>query len=335
MKAFIENSSCISASPTFDADVFFGESIATPLANEGKLNAQDPDYKSIITDAGKRRRMGHLIKMGISSSLSALKGTNYAKPDAIMTATAMGGLEDTEKFLRCIIDNDEQLANPSNFIQSTGNTFGGQTGLLLQHHGHNVTYAHGGFSFESALIDAMMQMADDEIETALVTAADEITATEYEVMRKMGFWRNGRMMGEGSQAFLLTSSPNEKTKTAIIGLKTLKGPLSVSDLSNAIQDLTHKAGYDTEDIDLMLHGVDCDYEAEKTIIGYGKHQINYKKWCGQFATASGFGLWMANELLSRQIIPSAEEWEAAHLKLAMVYTEYRQNDYSLMLVATV
>lgn len=327
---YINKTACISPQPTFEADAFF--SAWCPVGKGDQLKANDPDYKVLITDAGKRRRMGHLIKMGVSTSLQCLKQADgmTVMPDAMMSATGMGGLEDTEKFLRCIIDNDEQLLNPSNFIQSTGNTFGGQTGLLLGHHGYNVTYAHGGFSMESALIDAMLQLKDGSINTALVTGADEITATEYEVMRKMGFWRNGRQMGEGSHSFFISK---EKTDNScqLAAVVTQRG-IGENEAASELEKFVTGNGLNMGDIDLVLTGCDCDYPNMESIKATQRPLLDYKQWCGQYATAAGFGLWLGSELLSRQIVPNNSNWKQKALKNVVIYSEYRQNDYSFILL---
>lgn len=55
------------------------------------------------------------------------------KVDAIITATGLGCLADTEKFMNALMDNREQMLNPTAFIQSTFNTVGAQLALLLKY----------------------------------------------------------------------------------------------------------------------------------------------------------------------------------------------------------
>lgn len=330
-KVYIANTSCISPQESFRTEEFFRDWKGVQTDTD-QLHAIEPDYKTTITDAGKRRRMAHLIKMGVSTSLDCLTQADgtYWMPDAIMSATAMGGLEDTEKFLRCIIDNGEELLNPSNFIQSTGNTFGGQTGLLLGHHGYNVTYAHGGYSMESALTDAMLQIQSGDINNALVTGADEITATEYEVMRKMGFWREGRQMGEGSNTFLLSNDPaNSFCELAAV---TILHDVDSNNITEEIAKFAKSNGMAPEDIDLVLTGTDCDKIADKTLGTSNYPTTDYKQWCGQYGTKSGFGLWLGSQLINKGIAPKSNQWEKRQLKNIVVYSEYRMNDYTLMLL---
>ena len=62
--------------------------------------------------------------------------------------------------MNALMDNREQMLNPTAFIQSTFNTVGAQLALLLKIHAYNVTYVHRGLSFESALIDGIISIAE-------------------------------------------------------------------------------------------------------------------------------------------------------------------------------
>ena len=86
------------------------------------FSAQEPDYKEMITNANLRRRMSRMIKMGVACGLECLKDIPSEKVDAIITATGLGCLADTEKFMNALMDNREQMLNPTAFIQSTFNT---------------------------------------------------------------------------------------------------------------------------------------------------------------------------------------------------------------------
>lgn len=76
------------------------------------LFANEPDYKSIITNAALRRRMSRIVKMGVACGLECISTLPSEKVHAVITATGLGCLADTEKFLNTIIENEEQLLNP-------------------------------------------------------------------------------------------------------------------------------------------------------------------------------------------------------------------------------
>ena len=60
------------------------------------FSAQEPDYKQMITNANLRRRMSRMIKMGVACGLECLKDISPEKVDAIITATGLGCLADTD-----------------------------------------------------------------------------------------------------------------------------------------------------------------------------------------------------------------------------------------------
>ena len=71
------------------------------------LSANEPDYKSIITNVALRRRMSRIIKMGVACGLECISTLPSEKVHAIITATGLGCLADTEKFLNTIIENED------------------------------------------------------------------------------------------------------------------------------------------------------------------------------------------------------------------------------------
>ena len=335
IKAYINAACGISPLSSFpdDSALFHGE-LPSPHSNHlQQLNAVEPDYKTYITEAGRRRRMARLTKMGVTVATECLKISSQDSTDAIVTATAMGCLEDSWKFLRNMIDNNEAMLNPAPFVQSTGNTFGGQTGMVLHNHCYNMTYCHGGFSTETALIDAMLQMADGDINSALVVAGDEITPTEYEAMEKMGFWRSGRMMGEGMHAFLLQNEKKENGLAAISDVETKQGPLKACDINMAVDNILSRNQLSVSDIDLVLTGTDCDLACNAAVNQkFEDRAFDYKSLCGQYATASAYALWLESCILRKQLKPQNGVWDKATLKNILIYSEYRANDYSFILI---
>lgn len=156
------------------------------------------DIKQLIPDAGLRRRMSRVIKNAVATAVECVQGVeNIDAMDAIITATGWGCLTDSERFLRNVITDKEQLLNPTPFIQSTFNTIGGQIALLRHNHCYNVTYVNRSHSFEDALLDAMMRIADEESTDVLVGAFDEQTVSQHRIMERMGIFRKHKD-GEGA-----------------------------------------------------------------------------------------------------------------------------------------
>ena len=92
-----------------------------------RLTCIEPDYKNFI-DPKQIRRMSRIIRMGVAAAMECLQEAAVKAPDAIVTGTAYGCLEDTNSFLSKMVEFNEELLTPTAFIQSTHNTIGAQIG---------------------------------------------------------------------------------------------------------------------------------------------------------------------------------------------------------------
>src|ERR1700712_1329207 len=171
MKIYIRATGNISPQKTFGPVPFLAE----PVWYEGnRMRCIEPDYKPLI-DAKMIRRMSRIIRMGVAAAFGCLNEAGCEMPEAIITGTAYGCLEDTGVFLSKMVEQHEELLSPTAFIQSTHNTVGAQIALMLRCRNYNNTFVHRGLSFESALLDAMLLMQEQTVSNALVGGVDEIT----------------------------------------------------------------------------------------------------------------------------------------------------------------
>ena len=120
------------------------------------LSASEPDYKPVITDANLRRRMGRLLKMSVYCGLQALGDVASEEVAGIVTFTGMGFMKDTISFGNNIYDRDEDLLNPSPFMQSTFNTASGYIALIRKIRSYNTTYVQHASGFMASFADAVM-----------------------------------------------------------------------------------------------------------------------------------------------------------------------------------
>ena len=169
-KAYINGTGCISPQNSIDSEWFFD---AIEPARGDYFDAIEPSYKEFIAP-NLLRRMGRAIKMGVAAGNIAIQQADVKKVDAIITGTGLGCFEDSERFLLALLNNEEQFLTPTSFIQSTHNTVGSQIALLMKCHDYNFTYVHRGFSFESAIQDALMLFEEGK-ETILVGGIEEHT----------------------------------------------------------------------------------------------------------------------------------------------------------------
>lgn len=232
----------------------------------------EPDYKALIPNPALRRRMSRIVKMGVAAALECIAHTPTDDIEAIVTATGLGCLADTEKFMNSLCDNNEQLLNPTAFIQSTFNTVGAQIALWCKNQSYNMTYVHRGLSFESALLDAVLRLYEGD-KLVLVGAFDEVTETSFRVQTRMGLYRDATP-GEGSQFFLLAGERNEDTLAAVYAPYTFTGQTTPAERDEHIQCYLQQCGLNRNDIDLV------DTSA-------------IKRTYGECPTASAFALWDA------------------------------------------
>jgi len=140
-----------------------------------KLGPEDPDFREVIAPL-EARRMGRLLKRAVWCYTKALQESGVQMPDAIITATDYGCMENSEAFLTGVLNPESAAMSPTKFMQSTHNTIGSLIAIRLGCKGYNATYSHTGCSFLSALEDAMMQLQLGDIQTALVGWFDERTS---------------------------------------------------------------------------------------------------------------------------------------------------------------
>ena len=132
------------------------------------------------------RRMGKIMKSSLLSSLQALQQAGIEVPDAIITATALGCLENSEALLNQLKEEGEVMLKPTHFMQSTHNTIGSNIAIRLKCHGYNTTYTHGQQSLEWALRDARLLLQSGKAKSVLVGLHDETTPLYRSLMEQVG-----------------------------------------------------------------------------------------------------------------------------------------------------
>ena len=279
--------------------------------------AKDPDFKKYIPPM-IARRMSRMIKRAITVSQIALQQAEIEIPDAIIFGTGLGCIEDTEKFLNAVLDQEERFLQPSFFIQSTHNTIASQVAMRLGCHGYNNTLVQRGLSFESALLDAILLFEEGRAHSILTGGHDELTSTYFSLLNKAGYYSYnevtgiGNFAGEGSVSFVLSDEPKEKSYAQIEHFEMCYTPSKDASFGSVVLPFLEKYGVVPEDIkavftayteDEMGRSVYRDLSA--TPFAECLH-IPYKMYCGEFFSASAFGLWMAANFLSEQASRSSE-----------------------------
>jgi 3-oxoacyl-(acyl-carrier-protein) synthase len=302
--------------------------------------------------------MSRIVKMGVCAAIKCLHEASVENPDAIITGTGLGCIEDTEKFLTSLYTNKEKLLNPTPFIQSTHNTVAAAIALILKCNGYNNTYVHRGFSFESALLDGMMLLHEGAADHILVGGLDELTNNSFTIMNRLGFWKRqpvnnlslldnkskGSLAGEGIAFFALSHKKRENTIARIRSMETFFNPGSPAETEHRLSVFVEKATGGIANIDLVVLGMNGDPEMDKT---YHQLLVNnqfgpipcayFKHLCGEYDTASSFALYLAAAILKEQKVPEAIRLDSrsiGQIKNILVYNHVRNSNHSMFVIST-
>lgn len=277
------------------------EWMENPLSyTEDYVRAVDPDFRQFIS-AGDARRMGKLLKRALATSLSALQEGGIENPDAIITGTGFGSIENTELFLDALVREGEQLLKPTQFMQSTHNTASSLIGIHTKCHGYNSTYSQKGFSFDSALYDAWMQFRIGRIESALVGSHDEMSPVFSGFVRKAGHVKEGEICSEAAVSVLLADS-GDAAYCSLEGVKLFDRP-SQDTLKQVLADMT--AG----GIDAVMTGMSGNAENDSWY-GFldamlpGVPQLRYKPLFGVNFSSSAIGFYASACCLKKGSVPA-------------------------------
>lgn len=346
---YINSASCISAQDTLEPNFF---ELLNSDVSQNIIYAKQPSYKEYISP-GAIRRMSKVVKMSTVTATKALQEASVEMPDAIIVGTGMGCTEDSEKFLRNVVQNDEDFLTPTNFIQSTHNTVAGQIALGIGCHAYNFTYVNSGSSLEFSLLDAKLQLQFEDKKNILVGAADETAQRTAELYQIAGFIKKqenfpfdffkseskGSFWGEGSAFFVLGTEKTDSTYAELTDVSIINS-LEPTELNEFCNEFLNKNGLTTRDIDAVMLGFSGDQISDNYHRALQQNfpkaaQLYYKHLSGDFNSASGFGFFMALHILKNQEIPEVmkiNNVEKGELKNVLLYNNFMGKDHSFVLL---
>lgn len=315
----------------------------------------EPNYKQYINPMSSRR-MGRILKRAVTTSLNVLQGRKGNEIDAIITATGLGCIENTEKFLYSMLENNETLLTPTYFIQSTHNTISSQIALELKCNNYNSTYVHRGISFESALFDAFLQFKLNKITNALVGAHDEMTKDMFTLYDKIGYWKKGDICvetlrksetlgsfsGEVAVSSFLSNEKNEDSICSLAGMNILHKPTKEK-LEETLKRLLEENNLTLSDIDAVLVGHSGDKENDEVYSKTKENLFNdipfvwYKHLFGESFSMSGLGFYVGATCLKKNIIPKHLVFdspkEILNPKHILIYNHFQNSEHSFILLS--
>jgi hypothetical protein len=316
------------------------------------LEVIEPAYPGI--PAAAMRRMGKSVRMAVGAALPILE--KFPQPDGIMIATANGGMEDCIKFLNQIVEYNEGLLTPANFVQSTSNAGAAQIALATKNHNYNITHVHRGLAFENALMDTMMLLKENTDAGYLLGSTDVISAYNYNIDRNAGCFRDepilnthlfqskakGTIPGEGS-FMVLMNNQQVGASAELIAVKTIhsRDPQVVL---KSLEKFISEQFMPGEWPDLLLTGEDGDerlslfYDNVETFMNESVQVARFKHFCGDYCTASSFACWLAIQIFESGEVPVLLIKKAGKnkpIKRILIYNNFRGAQHAFILVSAV
>jgi len=274
---------------------------------EQYVRAADPDFKPYVTPQ-ESRRMGRILKRAVATAKEALKSAQIEAPDAIVTGTGLGCIENTEFFLEALLSNGQETLKPTHFMNSTHNTISSLIGIMTQTHGYNATFSHEEQSFDSALLDACLLLQNNEAHSVLVQGHDELTPNYHTLLKRAGIvGRDAEIASEVSVAMLVTDQPQTTPMCRIAGMAFATD----DEVGNQLDLLLKKANLTKDAIDAVMTDVSGDKENDKQCLAICQKLfdttpvLRYKHLFGNNFTASGLGCYALACCLQKGRIPDS------------------------------
>ncbi len=352
MKIYIRAASAISPQHSFGQPFLAGEPVGY---TDARLQNIEPNYTALL-DPKALRSMSRIVKMGVAAASACLSEAAVNNPDAIITGTAYGCVEDTDIFLREAINRKEDTLTPTAFIQSTHNTVGAQVALQIKCHSYNNTFVHGGASFESALLDALLLLQEKEAVNVLVGGIDELTQTLFTLLSRFDLYKKqlassldlyqtqskGTIAGEGAAFFLLTRQYSSDSYACLNGAATFYKPEQTTETIDEINTFLSGHFLKPDNIDLVIMGnngnaeEDDIYRQVKQILFPSNKTLAYKHLCGEYPTSSSFALWLGATIIKNGRIPDALQpvSDDKTISRVLIYNHYQNKYHSLLLLTT-
>jgi len=351
---YINGLSSISPQPTSSKKDFLSDAVQH---NNNMLQCIEPDYSEFM-DTNILRRMSRVLKLGSAGAKYCLEDAALEVPNAICIGTGKGCFKNTQVFMFSMDENNERFVPPSPFIQSAHGSIASQIAIETGCKNYNMTYSHRAFSFESALLDAMMLLKEKIHTNVLLGGVDEIEEIQFNTFDRIGYYKKpginnlnlltvqtkGTIAGEGSTFFLLEDQPTANTYAAVKDVYTFSNPGNHFQVEDVIVHFLSQNNLSTKDIDVVVLGLNGDIDFDgiyydlNTSLFKNTRQVYYKHLCGDYLTSSAFALWMSSMIVKHKRIPEIVNLNHKAVKQisnVLIYNQHQNVNHSLMLVSGV
>jgi 3-oxoacyl-[acyl-carrier-protein] synthase II len=323
--------------------------------SENVLHCVEPSYRDLI-DPKYLRKTPRILKMGLFAAMSCLRSNNDTIiPDAIITGTGLGCIDELEKSLSSLTNSNESDLSPHAFANSSHHIVASHLAIMMKNQVYNMNHMHRSFSFENALLDAMMFLADGDGQSILLGSIDEITPYQYILDDYVHKWKkatvdnlelfqhsdtDGTIAGEGSAFFLLSSRP-QCAQAEVKGVSVYHKPNRFRDVEDRMKSMLAELALEPRDVDVVFAGMngDCRFdhvysELTKGLFP-GTSVAVFKHLCGEYYTAAAFATALAVHSLQSQRVPSFCAYNNIipdDIKTVLIYNHYMNIDHSMIVL---
>jgi 3-oxoacyl-[acyl-carrier-protein] synthase II len=305
----------------------------------------------------RRRRLERIQMMALVAAMRSCRG--LASGDAgrericVAMGTGLGSASATAAFVEPVVADENAVPSPQKFTNAVHNALASQIAIALAARGLNSTVTHREISFESALWHGTQELASGSSDYAVVGGADELTPYLLSAGVRWGWWtenspplrplsanltrRQRAIPGEGAVVFCLTQTGSALHALAEVCCVSF-GRFAVDKRTK--MDADREAGWiegeladhgvSLANLDMVLSGAngqsstDGMYAAVVSALqrrsGKTIRHGCYKHLCGEYHTASAFGMAMAVGLVSQQVAAESLLSPGGDCRTVLLYT---------------
>jgi 3-oxoacyl-(acyl-carrier-protein) synthase len=312
------------------------------------LYAVEPPYDRWMSDI-ELQRIPRLIKMAVATSRMTLEEAGVHIPHAIVLGTGFGMVTESESAIHDLIT--KKTTDGLAHIQQEALAY--HIAHHLKCNGYNTTFMHEGLSFESALLNALALLKENKDWKILVGGFDEYSETSNVILTRMNLLRRkiastlqlfkplkpGTIQGEGCAFFSVSEALHEHSQAELVNLRMIDNP-TPQKLQDFVEVFIRDNGYTPGEIDFVLSGRNGDKRKDPTLEEVTKKILRatpsgvYKHLCGEYATASAFGLWLAVRILKERHVPEVVALSHINrpINTLLLVNTYFHRSYSVMLL---
>jgi len=251
------------------------------------------------------RRLKRLPRLALCLADDAIKDSAIKKPPSgVFFSTGWGALTETNDFLSRLFKNQERFSSPMDFVGSVHNAPAGEIAMMFNATGPNVTMTGGDYSFEQALMAACL-MGNETDSPFLVIGADEghpMLSPLFDPSVSCS-----STLADGGGGLCLVQAKNGVQIRPVFYRKADGGDRTVRALVDCLggkNKVQNRYGALFVGIPAFFRAAaEKQLKSFQAVSGSRAPVIDYRKFTGEFASASAVAISLAVHCLQHDSIP--------------------------------